>query len=60
MITYFEIWGIGPKEETRFKIIEYEEKYWQRAIKKAFFLENNGYTKIVIYEKIKQDRTKEV
>jgi len=51
MTTYFEVWGVVPGGKNRIKIAEYEEKYWQRAEKKAAFLEENEYTKIVIYEK---------
>lgn len=53
MQIYFEVWGIKPGGKARIKIAEYEEIYWQRAEKKAFSLEENGYTKIVIFEKIR-------
>jgi hypothetical protein len=55
MITYFEIWGVPPGGKSRVKIAEYEEKYWQRAEKRAANLEENEYTKIVIYEKTKSN-----
>ena len=48
---YFEIWGVPPTGKTRIKIAEYEEVFWQRAEKKAQRLEEDGYTKIVIFEK---------
>ena len=56
MQIYFEVWGTKPGGKTRIKIAEYEEIYWQRAEKKAFALEKQGYTKIVIFEKIRTSK----
>ena len=56
MQIYFEVWGIEPNKKTRIKIAEYDEIYWQRAEKKAFALENQGYTKVVIFEKIRTSK----
>jgi hypothetical protein len=50
---FFEVWAVPPNGKTRIKISEYEEIYWQRAEKKAARLEENGYTKIVIFEKVR-------
>jgi len=50
---FFEVWAVPPNAKTRIKISEYEEIYWQRAEKKAARLEENGYTKIVIFEKVR-------
>lgn len=58
MTVYFEVWGVAPNSKTRVKIAEYEEIYWQRAEKKAFSLEESGYTKIVIFEKVRTDKIK--
>ena len=55
MNRYFEIWGVPPNQKNRIKISEYDEKYWQRAEKKAARLEDLGYEKIVIYEKTRND-----
>lgn len=55
MKTYFEVWGIPPNQKNRIKLGEYEEKYWQRAEKKGSRMEENGYEKIVIYEKTRVD-----
>ena len=55
MNRYFEIWGVPPNQKNTIKISEYEEKYWQRAEKKAARLEELGYEKIVIYEKTRND-----
>lgn len=58
MQIYFEVWGISPGGKTRSKIAEYSEIYWQRAEKKAFSLEQEGYTKIVIFEKVRTSSEK--
>lgn len=58
MKIYFEVWGIQPGGKTRLKIAEYSEIYWQRAEKKAFALEQDGYTKIVIFEKVRTNSEK--
>ena len=58
MQIYFEVWGTQPGGKTRVKIAEYEEVYWQRAEKKAFLLEEQGYTKIVIFEKVRTEKEK--
>lgn len=50
---FFEVWAVPPNAKARIKICEYEEIYWQRAEKKAVKLEENGYTKIVIFEKVR-------
>ena len=55
MNRYFEIWGVPPNQKNSIKISEYDEKYWQRAEKKAARLEELGYEKIVIYEKTRND-----
>lgn len=56
MQVFFEVWGIKPGGKSRIKIADYEEVYWQRAEKKAFALENQGYTKVVIFEKIRTSK----
>jgi hypothetical protein len=56
MQVYFEVWGVQPGTKTRIKIAEYNEIYWQRAEKKAYLLEENGYTKVVIFEKIREGK----
>jgi hypothetical protein len=53
MQTYFEVWATEPNGKTRIKIAEYEEIFWQRAEKKALSLELQGYTKIVVFEKMR-------
>lgn len=58
MQIYFEVWGIEPNKKTRIKIAEYDEIYWQRAEKKAYALTEAGYTKVVIFEKVRTGKEK--